>query len=154
MATCSRSPISIRSHDLHADNVTRAVGEIASYREEDQVSSFFGSSILWFLQAYTSFNLSLAFPFVFCVMVLAISFYWIFVYPCQSGQKKRFKNPAIFCWHARTHYLNMMILDGFPRDLMILWLPHNSSPPSSLYISHIGFFLSPRWWRFVKNRIV
>jgi len=32
---CSRSPITIKSHDLHAGNITRCVGEIASYHERD-----------------------------------------------------------------------------------------------------------------------
>jgi hypothetical protein len=30
---CSRPPITIRSHDLHASDIKRAMGEIASYHE-------------------------------------------------------------------------------------------------------------------------
>jgi hypothetical protein len=32
---CSRPPITIRSHDLHARNIRRAVGEITSYHKRD-----------------------------------------------------------------------------------------------------------------------
>jgi hypothetical protein len=32
---CSRPPITIRSHNLHAGNIRRAVGEIVSYHKRD-----------------------------------------------------------------------------------------------------------------------
>jgi hypothetical protein len=32
---CSRPPITIRSHDLHADDIRGVVGEITSYHERD-----------------------------------------------------------------------------------------------------------------------
>jgi hypothetical protein len=32
---CFKLPITIRSHDLHVDNIKRVVGEIASYHEKD-----------------------------------------------------------------------------------------------------------------------
>jgi hypothetical protein len=32
---CSRPPITIRSHDLHAGNIRGVVGEITSYHERD-----------------------------------------------------------------------------------------------------------------------
>jgi hypothetical protein len=32
---CSRPPITIRSHDLHASDIKKAVGKIASYHEKD-----------------------------------------------------------------------------------------------------------------------
>jgi hypothetical protein len=32
---CSRPPIIIRSHNLHADNIRRVVGEIISYHKKD-----------------------------------------------------------------------------------------------------------------------
>ncbi len=32
---CSRPPTTIRFHNLHADDITRAVGEIVSYHERN-----------------------------------------------------------------------------------------------------------------------
>jgi hypothetical protein len=32
---CSKPPITIRFHDLHAGNIREAVGEITSYHERD-----------------------------------------------------------------------------------------------------------------------
>jgi hypothetical protein len=32
---CSKPPITIRSHDLHAGDIRRAMDEIASYHERD-----------------------------------------------------------------------------------------------------------------------
>jgi len=32
---CSRPPITIESHNLHASNIRRAMGEIVSYHERD-----------------------------------------------------------------------------------------------------------------------
>ncbi len=34
-ATCSRPPLTIRSHDLHASDIKGDVGEITSYNERD-----------------------------------------------------------------------------------------------------------------------
>jgi hypothetical protein len=45
-----------RSHDLHVGNIKRVVGVIASYQKRVALASC------------ASFGLSLAFPFVFCVM--------------------------------------------------------------------------------------
>jgi hypothetical protein len=33
--TCSRPPITIRSHDLHVNNIRGAMGEITSYHKKD-----------------------------------------------------------------------------------------------------------------------
>ncbi len=38
---CSRPPITIRSRDLHASDIRRAMGEITSYHERDWLSSTF-----------------------------------------------------------------------------------------------------------------
>ncbi len=32
---CSKPPISIKSHNLHASNIREAVGQIASYHKRD-----------------------------------------------------------------------------------------------------------------------
>ncbi len=42
---CSRPFITIISHDLHAGDIRRAMGEIISYHERDLFSPFF-----WFLR--------------------------------------------------------------------------------------------------------
>jgi hypothetical protein len=55
---CSKPPIIIRSHDLHACHIKRAVGEIASYHERDWLFPFF-----WIHAGCVSFGLSLAFSF-------------------------------------------------------------------------------------------
>jgi hypothetical protein len=64
---CSRPPIIIRSHDLHANNIKKVMGEITSYHHE-RINSL--SSLV--LVGFTIFELSLAFPFVLHVMVLTI----------------------------------------------------------------------------------
>jgi hypothetical protein len=70
---CSRPPITVRSHNLHACDIRRALGEITSYHK--RISSL--PSLI--LVGCVSFGLSLTFPFVFHVMILTISFfYWIF----------------------------------------------------------------------------
>jgi hypothetical protein len=43
---CSRPPITIRSHNLHANDIRGDVGEITSYHEKDYLSFFFS---FWFL---------------------------------------------------------------------------------------------------------
>ncbi len=56
---CSRPPIITRSHNLHASDIRRAMGEIASYHK--RLFFFF-----FFFQVFAvcaSFGLSLAFPF-------------------------------------------------------------------------------------------
>ncbi len=58
--------------DLHANDIKGIVGEIAFHHMKDYFSPFL------VLASCASFGLSLAFPFVFCVMVLTIGFYWIF----------------------------------------------------------------------------
>jgi hypothetical protein len=70
---CPRSFITIRSHDLHVGNIRGAMGDITSYHTRG--SSFLPSLVP---TGYMSFGFSLAFPFVFCVMVQAIDFYLIF----------------------------------------------------------------------------
>jgi len=56
---CSRPPIIIKSHDLHAGHIRRAMGEIASTTK--WINSF---PFLLVLAGYT-FGLSLAFLFCF-----------------------------------------------------------------------------------------
>jgi hypothetical protein len=60
---CSRPPIIIRSHDLHAGDIRRGVDEIASYHKR---TSSLPSLIPL---GYVSFWPFLAFPFVLCVML-------------------------------------------------------------------------------------
>jgi hypothetical protein len=55
-----RTPITIRSHNLHADNIRGALSEIASYIRETSSLPFF-----WVPAGCASFGLSLAFPFCF-----------------------------------------------------------------------------------------
>jgi hypothetical protein len=62
---CSRPPITIRSHDLHACNNKGAMGEIISYHKRDKLFPFFD---------YVSLGLFASFPFVFHVMVMAVNF--------------------------------------------------------------------------------
>ncbi len=38
---CFNTPIIIKSHDLHAGDIKGAMGEITSYHERDQLSTFF-----------------------------------------------------------------------------------------------------------------
>jgi hypothetical protein len=66
----SRPPIIIRSHDLHVSNIRKVVGEIAFTMK--------GTSSFPFLILANNvfFGLSLAFIFVFHVMVPAIGFYY------------------------------------------------------------------------------
>jgi hypothetical protein len=40
---CSKPPITIRFHDLHASDIRRVVGGIISYHKGDLFSPFFGS---------------------------------------------------------------------------------------------------------------
>ncbi len=70
----SKALIIIRSHDLYASDIGKAMGEIVSYHKKDSLSAFFGSCRLCIFWPF--FGL----PFVFYVMVLTISFYWNF-YP-------------------------------------------------------------------------
>jgi hypothetical protein len=71
----SRPPITIRFHGLHVGNVKGALGEIAPTMRGT-------SSLLSLVHAScTSFGLSLAYPFIFHVMVLVIIFYWMFCAP-------------------------------------------------------------------------
>jgi hypothetical protein len=55
---------------------------------------------------------------------------------------KKFKNPAIFSWHARTYYLNMMILGCFPSwpDDFVASPPPPPSQKKAFVYQHIGFF--------------
>jgi hypothetical protein len=63
---CSKPPITIRSHDLHASNIRRAVGEIASYHKKDYFPFF------WFPQVVCLLAFLWPSLFVSPVMVLAI----------------------------------------------------------------------------------
>jgi len=67
----SRPPITIKSHDLHVGNIRKVVGEITSTTRR---TSSFPSLVL---VGNASFSLSLAFLFVFYVMVIAIVFYCV-----------------------------------------------------------------------------
>ncbi len=69
----SKALIIIRSHDLYASDIGKAIGEIASFHKRDSLSAFFGSCKLCIFSPF--FGL----PFVFYVMVLTISFYWNFL---------------------------------------------------------------------------
>jgi hypothetical protein len=64
---CSRSPITIKSHNLHVGDIRGAVGEIASYHEKLAFSLFLGPSSCVFFRPF--FGLPL---FVSPGMVLAI----------------------------------------------------------------------------------
>ncbi len=64
---CSRHPITIRSHDLHACDIKKVVDEIIFYQERDQLSPFF-----WFLRAIHLLAFSWPSLFVSPMMVLAI----------------------------------------------------------------------------------
>jgi hypothetical protein len=55
---CSKPPITIRFHDLHASDIKGAMGEITSYHEGTSFFLFFLVFVGWL-----SFGLSLAFPF-------------------------------------------------------------------------------------------
>jgi hypothetical protein len=55
---CSRPPIIIRFHDLHAGDIRGVVGEITSYHKKDYFFPFFLVHA-----GFASFGLSLAFPF-------------------------------------------------------------------------------------------
>ncbi len=68
----SRPPIIVRSHDLHVGDIIKAMGDIVSYHKRTSSLPFL------VLIGCTPFGLSLAFPFVFCVMISTINFYWIF----------------------------------------------------------------------------
>ncbi len=63
---CSRPPITIRSHNLHAGDIRGAMGEITFY--QGLAFSFF-----LVLAGCTSFGLSLAFPFCLPMMVPTIN---------------------------------------------------------------------------------
>jgi hypothetical protein len=71
----SRPTISIRSHNLHVDDIKRTMGEISSYHHEMRGTNSFPSLVL---ANYASFDLFLAFLFVFSVMVPSIDFYRFF----------------------------------------------------------------------------
>ncbi len=76
---CYRPPISFRSHDLHACDIKGVVGD----------TTMKGTNSLPCLvhAGCASVGLSLAFLFVFCVMVSSINFYWIFfVFLCFGGK--------------------------------------------------------------------
>jgi len=55
---CSKHPITIKSHDLHASDIRKVVDEIIFYQERDQLSPFFLVPA-----SYSSFGLFLTFPF-------------------------------------------------------------------------------------------
>ncbi len=74
----SGPPIISRSHELHAGDISGAVGEIASYHKRNSLSPLVPVGCVFF-------GLSLALPFVFCVMVPAIDFYRIFLPLVKSG---------------------------------------------------------------------
>jgi hypothetical protein len=65
---CSKHPITIRSHDLHAGDIIRVVDEVASYHERDWLSPFF-----WFMQAVHLLAFLWPSLFVYLEMVLAIN---------------------------------------------------------------------------------
>jgi hypothetical protein len=48
---CSRPPIIIRSHDLHASDIRGVVGEIAPYDERNYLSPFL-SPLGWFWPSF------------------------------------------------------------------------------------------------------
>ncbi len=67
--TCSRPFIIVRFHDLHASDIRGVVGEITSYHKRGLTLSFLVHV------GYPSFGLSLAFHFVFCLMVPTIDYF-------------------------------------------------------------------------------
>jgi len=64
---CSRPAITIRPHNVHVDDIRRAVAEIASNHETTRGTSSLPSLVP---MSCVSFGLSLGFPFVFSVMFL------------------------------------------------------------------------------------
>ncbi len=71
---CTRPPITIRFHDLHAGEIRRVMGKIASYH--GGTSSFPSLVPLGYLSSWPFFGLPV------CLMVLAIGVsYWIFGCP-------------------------------------------------------------------------
>ncbi len=64
---CSRPAITIRSHDVHVDDIRRAVAEIASNHETTRGTNSLPSLVP---MRCASFSISLGFPFVFSVMFL------------------------------------------------------------------------------------
>ncbi len=87
--------------DLHANDIKGVVGEIASYHMKDWLSPFL------VFTSYASFGLSLTFPFVFCVMVLAIGFNWIFCI-ASGSDKYMIKQPTCIASPIRSTNLNSM----------------------------------------------
>jgi hypothetical protein len=65
---CSRPPITIKFHDLHAGDIRGAMGEIISYHEKDLFFPFY-----WFLQVVHPLAVLWPSFFVSFVMVLAIN---------------------------------------------------------------------------------
>jgi len=65
---CFRTPITIKSHDLHACDIRGAVDEIASYHERDQLFPFF-----LVLASCAYFGFFWLWLFVSLVMVLTIN---------------------------------------------------------------------------------
>jgi hypothetical protein len=64
---CFRPLIIIRSHDLHVDNIRKVMGEITSNTTKG-INFLFSLVIVGCI----FFGLSLAFHYIFCVMVSAI----------------------------------------------------------------------------------
>ncbi len=69
---CSKPPNTIRSHDLHVDDIKEVVGEIASYHERDQLSPSF-----WALWAMCLLTFPWPPPFCLPGMVLIIIFIFV-----------------------------------------------------------------------------
>jgi len=71
---CFKPPITIKSHNFHVSDIKRAMSEITSYMKRTSFLPCF------LLANYMAFGLSLAFLFVFHVMVPAISVFCIFCF--------------------------------------------------------------------------
>jgi hypothetical protein len=73
--TCYRPPISIKPHDLHTCNIIRAVGEITSYHERDQLFqiicllAFFWPSLFVSPMMVSTINLLFIFSFHYLILL-------------------------------------------------------------------------------------
>ncbi len=81
---CSKPPIIIKLHDLHVGDIKSAVGEIVSYHEKDQFSSFFGS-----------YGLYIFWPFFGFPLLFSMRWFWPLVF---IG----FFSPIIKLWNVQA----------------------------------------------------
>ncbi len=78
---CSRPPITIKSHDLHAGDIRRAMGE--------KTSTTTRGTFFWVLVGCVSFGLSLAFPFCLPCDGSSLQSFIGFLFHCMISKKAR-----------------------------------------------------------------